>query len=254
MWAFLDESGDLGKKGSRFLVLTMLVTEDIELLDNLIKSIKKSLEKHKSGRMYLHNKNGEIKYAGFPDKELLRRSLETITASNTKIFSAYVDKSKINRNIKMEEKELIFKYLLRYVCEKNYPSKEDGSDKEKTSKGIDSSFCFIKENRLTKITADMSFLKKAPKKEKIYCLNKVFEKEAGEVFDVAFEEITDENKHKCDLVVKVELKNSGTNTKLQVIDLVCGAIYDFWENGQVENYRILKDKIRMLEDITKEIQ
>ncbi len=100
----------------------------------------------------------------------------------------------------------------------------------------------------------MSFLKKAPKKGKIYCLNKVFEKEAGDIFDVAFEEVTDENKQKCDLVIKVESKNSGTNTKLQATDLVCGAVYDFLENGKVDNYLVLKDKIRMFEEITKEIQ
>lgn len=254
MWAFLDESGDLGKKGSRYLVLTMIITEDIDLIDNLIKSIKKSLEKHKQGIMFLHKKNGEIKYSGFPDKNLLRRSLEAIVASNTKIFSVYIDKSRINRNIKMEEKEIIFKYLLKYICEKNFFKCEETSLKEKTSKGIDDSFKFIKENLLTRIVADTSFLKKVPKKEKIYCLNKIFEKEKNNIFDVEFEEVTEENTQKCDIVVKIELKNSANNTKLQATDIVCGAIYDSLENSKMENYLILKDKIRLFEDVTKEIQ
>jgi hypothetical protein len=254
MWAFLDESGDLGKKGSKYLILTMLITEDIDYLDNLIKSMKKSLEKHKPGRMYLFKKDGEIKYSNFPDKELLRRSLEAIAASNTKIFAVYIDKGKISKNIEMEQKELIFKYLLKYICEKNFLKYEKNSIKEKTSKGIDDSFKFIRENLLTRIVADMSFLKKTPKKEKIYCLNKTFDKEQGEVFDVEFEEVNEENTKTCHVVVKVELKNSGTNTKLQATDIVCGAIYDFLENKKVENYLILKEKIRMFEDITKEIQ
>jgi hypothetical protein len=255
MHTFLDESGDLGKKGSKYLVMTMLATEDIELLDNLIKSIKKNLSKHKKGRLYLKKLDNEIKYTNFPDKKLLNSTLETIASSNTKIFSVYIDKSKICRNIKMEEKELIFKYLLQIITSKNF-DKNCKNLKHGLDECITKTFDFIKTKGLTKITADLSFLKKAPKKTKEYCINKTFEKHKkyGDIFDITFEEINLENKNKCDLIIKVDLKNSRTNTKLQVTDLICGAIYDFLENENIQNYLILKNKLELFEEITKEIQ
>ncbi|MFH1752475.1 MAG: DUF3800 domain-containing protein [archaeon] len=281
MWAYLDESGDLGAKGSKHLVMAMLITEDIDLLDSLIKSIILKLSGSRKGKAYLKLTGGEIKFRNFPDKNLLMTSLSTISNSNSFIFSVFIDKSKINGVISQGKKELIFRSLVGFAVNKyivknidslfhsfeKKPANNDGlkslfSSAKVQNKIIDGAIDYIKTKNITKITADLSYFKQF-KESAYYCLEKIDEKEISKdglrtTIDVNIKRIKNEEiknfKDKKCLIIKVSQSNSRGNRKLQALDLICGALYSKVEHNERNYFNLIENKLKLLVDITKEVK
>lgn len=274
LWAYLDESGDLGKKGSRYLVMTMLLTEDIDLLDSLIKSLRKKLLQTARGRAYLELTGGEIKFRNFPDEKLLMDTLATINNSNSHIFSVFIDKRRIGKNIGVDKKDVIFRRLIQYAASK-FLVKNAGRifDKMPASKAeldnmmppsvwskiMDGTIDYIRAKNIAKITADLSYFKKL--KEAYFCIEKEAKKEmtnkglkTGFAFGIKMikkEEIAEHGSADC-LIMKISQTNSRGNSKLQALDLLCGAVYKKVD-GNGKYFDLIKGKVRLLEDVTKDV-
>jgi len=277
LWAYLDESGDLGKKGSRYLVMTMLLTEDIDLLDSLIKSLRKKLAGTARGRAYLELTGGEIKFRNFPDEELLKGALATINNSNSYVFSVFIDKRRVEKNISVDKKGVILKYLILYAASKflvkntgNLFGKRPETKAELEgmvdmmppsawNKIIDGTIGYIRSKNIAKITADLSYFKKL--KEAYFCLEKEVKKEMTNkgletsfLFNIKMikkEELGKHDSAEC-LIMKVSQTNSRSNDKLQALDLLCGAVYRKVD-GDGKYFSLIKDKVKLLEDVTKDV-
>lgn len=64
-FAFLDESGDIGGMGSKYLVSTLVVTRNRKDMVEIIVDMKKKLLDSKKGRKWLNRNGGEIKFHNF---------------------------------------------------------------------------------------------------------------------------------------------------------------------------------------------
>lgn len=88
-FVFIDESGDLGQGGSRYLVLAALIVEEPKRLDRIIRDLRR----HKFRKEL--RKAQEIK-AFHSSKELIRRLLLRLNdVAGAKVFYAVLEKRKI---------------------------------------------------------------------------------------------------------------------------------------------------------------
>ncbi|MEA3229541.1 MAG: DUF3800 domain-containing protein, partial [archaeon] len=99
-FAFLDESGDLGKN-SKYLVLTLVCTRKIKEITKIVRKTKqKLLEKNKCAK-WLNQHGGEIKFYGFPDKNILKKLLNDLSETKMHVYFLCIKKGGvINQNIK----------------------------------------------------------------------------------------------------------------------------------------------------------
>lgn len=105
-FAFLDESGDRGGMGSKYLVSTLIVTRKKKELVEIIVSMKKRLLESKKGRKWLNRNGGEIKFHNFPDPILLENSIKRFSELDMEIFSVVIHKN--GSDIDPSIKETIF--------------------------------------------------------------------------------------------------------------------------------------------------
>ena len=210
-FGYLDESGDLGGKGSKFLVLALMCTSRNKDICKIIRETKKHLlDRNKTARWY--NRTGKIQFYSFPDRELLKTALEKLAKTgDLHAYCIAIDKN--GESIMREQKRIILSKILEHIREH--------SD----------------EKKLQRIVADFDFFNK--EKANYFLIgNKTGWKHLSEK---ELESFRKEGKD-LDGIVKIEHQNSRLSEELQALDLFCGSIFQYLENGNDEYFRIIKDK------------
>ncbi len=219
-FAYLDESGNLGAAGSKNLVLTLMCTRKKKEISKIIRDAKKRLLDHNKSARWL-NKIGEIKFYSFPDKELLKRTLNKLADIEMNIY--FVVFEKYGTTINADVKQTILAHLFRHILKKP-------------------------EKKIEKVTADLSFFNREKVNRFIlrnYTLKPVrLKNEVGVEFDVESEEITfsrlsEEEFEKAksnplNTIIEIEHHNSRLSEELQALDLISGSIFAFSEHGNQE--------------------
>jgi len=232
-FAYLDESGDLGEKGSKHLILCLMITRKKQEIIKIIRETKKRLlEKNKTAR-WLNRHGGEIKFYGFPDDVLVRRTLKKLSELDIKIYYIIIEK---HRKIEQKLKQCILNPLFSHVIEisnKKIPEKIiadlDFFDKNKE-------LFFILQKYFshpTKIKGENEQDRNGMKKEIIFSL----------ITKETYKKLKqDEKEH---IIAKIAHQNSKLNEELQALDLICGSMFEWVEHGNGEYYEILqKGKIK----------
>jgi penicillin-binding protein-related factor A (putative recombinase) len=75
---FLDESGDQGARGSKYLILTLVKLRSIKKALKIIKEARQHLTLKTKKRKWLEQHGGEIKFSTFPDKEYLHKIMKRL--------------------------------------------------------------------------------------------------------------------------------------------------------------------------------
>lgn len=212
-FAFLDESGDIGGMGSKYLVSTLVVTRNRKDMVEIIVDMKKKLLDSKKGRKWLNRNGGEIKFHNFPDSVLLKKSISRISKLDIEIYSVVIDKNA--SNIDASIKNIIFDlYYGTMILSKN------------NMKNI-------------KITADLNYFTKRNKKYYFKILR--MKKLSGYDSKNLIEEVVDINDIRVsdDLIIRVEQMNSRLIEELQATDLISGCLFQKYENGKTDLFEIL---------------
>jgi len=233
-FAYLDESGDRGAKGSKYLILTLMCTSKRKEITKIIANAKKRLLENNKCRRWLNRQGGEVKFYGFPNKNLLKRTLTKLSKLNIKIY--FIALKKNNKKVEDHDKGIILTPLFHHIF--------------KNSKKIVP----------YKIIADLNFFNK--QKINRFSLERYFvepiklKKEDGKTMDVerahaTFISINEEtyDKLKDDpsrFVLTIEHQNSRLNEVLQALDLISGCIFAFYENDNPECIeKLRKGKLTM---------
>lgn len=225
-FAYLDESGDLGSKGSNYLVLTLMCTGRKKELIKIIRDTKKDLLSKNKCSKWLNRNAGEIKYYNFPDKNILERALRKL--SKIKIVIYYLAIEKNGDPIPMQYKVSILGNLFRHIHEK------------------------CGDNKPQKIIADLNFFndKKVNRfllmDYKIYGINE--SRKTGskpKKGEISFAHLKEEDYQsikddKTKMVVSIEHHNSRLNEELQALDLISGCIFSKVEKGDGSLLKILE--------------
>ena len=227
-FAFLDESGDLGKD-SKYLVLTLVCTRKNKEITKIIRKTKqKLLQKNKSAK-WLNQHGGEIKFYGFPDKNLLKKLLLDLSKIDMHIYFLCFEKKgmKVNQNIKTTILHQLFIHS------------------------------FEKSNKIfpEKIIADLNFFNK--NKKNYFILQKYEKKVISEQKDeknkgkkrleITFSSI-DENEYlnmkgrKDITLFLIEQKNSRQSEMLQAVDVISGSIFYKFEKDKDEYFKLLNSE------------
>ena len=104
-FVFIDESGDLGDKGSTYLILAALILEDLNLLNRGIKNMRRN-----KFRKQLVNAS-EIK-ANKSSKEVIIHLIQLINLDkNAKILFVVLDKKRIFSPYLKENKHKLYNYV-----------------------------------------------------------------------------------------------------------------------------------------------
>src|SRR3989344_8038045 len=120
---YLDESGDSGGPGSKYLVLTYICSDEGKKLSKILKKTKEQLKRIKKGARWLNRLGGEIKFTGFPDERIRLKLLEDL--SNIELDIRFIAIKKDGKYISESEKEKILFDLLyeSFINHKELPSK-----------------------------------------------------------------------------------------------------------------------------------
>lgn len=103
-FAYLDESGDVGAKGSKTLVLTLVCTRKKKKLDQIITNTKKKLLNKKKNKNWLNRNGGEIKFHSFPDDKILTNMLTELSKVDMTVYYYIINKKgkSIDFKLKLE--------------------------------------------------------------------------------------------------------------------------------------------------------
>jgi len=213
-FAFLDESGDPGVKGSNNLVLTLMCTSQKKKINKIVRITKQRLLQKSKTAKWLSRHGGEIKFYGFPDKHLLRKTLTKLAQLDLKIYSMAFKKDGIPVDQKI--KPNIVSDLFRIVFDD--PKKE----------------------KFQKIIADLDFFnnEKTNRFLLLECSSKRIE--FSHIDESTFNTI----KNKADkFILEIEHRNSRITEELQALDLISGAIFLNEEHDNSEYFNIIKTRI-----------
>ena len=224
-FAFIDETGEYGAKGSKYLTLVLLCTPHSKKLSKIIRAGKQRLlDKSKTARWF--NRKGEIKAYGFPDLNLQKRLLTQISEIDPlNIYAISIRKN--GKKLSPEYKLHILNFLVQHI---------------NTHKS---------EKRFQKIIADLNFFNR--EKENYFYVNKLEIQQPGQkVESFSVQQITQERYKEYvvsgeDLtkVMKIEHMDSKLSEELQALDLVCGAFYKLREFDNSDFFDIIKSKIAL---------
>ena len=233
-FAYLDESGDPGAKGSKKIVMCLVCTKERKKLNKLMRKTKQDLLRKKKTGDWL-NRMGEIKFYSFPDKVLLKRALKELAKINFSIYCHCFTKNgnKFSKAIKHS----IMGQLFWHIFERSNKIKP---------RSITSDLDFF-----GKVSSYFALVKY--KKSKAKLVDDKGNKIDGWQGEISFREVSKEDyeMHKRDkdqFLVKVEPRNSRLTEELQAVDLICGSIFQYVENGNKEYFEIIKDKIVMIQE------
>src|SRR3989344_4153054 len=208
-FAYFDESGDSGAKGSKNLVMVVLCTRKKDEIDKIIRKAKQRLLDKSKTSKWLNKKGGEIKWNGFPDKVLLVKTLKELSQLEMSIY--YIAIKKDDKGLTYQDKNTAVGSLFYHI---------------KTENSIPST-----------VLADTNFFKRESSKQTIFCLDKYEIKEI-EINDTKGG--SEKHKQAGDNVIQINHLNSTYYNELQALDLICGSIFYFVENGKDEYIKILR--------------
>ena len=214
-FAYLDESGDLGPKGSKCLVLTLFITKQKKELDKTLKWCKTRLgESNKSAR-WLSKHGGRIKFHSFPDKTLLRQLVTKICKVKGNVYCVCFDKSQ--QVVTQDDKCVIVGYLFGHIMEHG---------------GIPPDTIIADNSYFNADSVNYFKLAKYSKEgeDSHIQLNQISQQE--------YADIPKEERKKC---VKVQHKSSYTEPCLEAVDIISGSLYQSFENG-VNDFKEIIEK------------
>jgi hypothetical protein len=211
-FSYLDESGDLGESGSKFLILTLICIKSQKKFSKIISKYRTKILKTKKGQSYIKKTGGELKFAYFPDENLLENLLSEFMQHEIDIYYKKIKKN--NETISIYEKETILVNLYHHICKSN--------------------------NKIpNKIIADLSYFNK--NKKNCYSIEPINDNKNRIILSCISEEEAKKT-DKCSFCI--EHDNSRQNELLQVVDLISGSIFCKYERDNKKYYEIIKGKIR----------
>jgi hypothetical protein len=106
---FIDETGDLGEKGSKYFIITAIWTEDIAAFDRIIKNARRNKFRKEL------SKAQEIK-ANKSSKELIEYILERFAEIETAYAQSIIlDKKKIYSDFLKRDKNKLYNFVCRQL-------------------------------------------------------------------------------------------------------------------------------------------
>lgn len=231
-FAFLDESGDPGEKGSKKIVMCLVCTRQKKKLNKIIRNAKQRLLRKKKTTDWL-NRMGEIKFYSFPDKNILIKTLKEIAKLDLKIY--YICFKKNGKKFDTKYKETIMSRLFWHIFEKSGKKKPQS------------------------VISDLDFFGKLPS---YFSLSNYQKKEVkvdnkGRCLwqcDISFEIISPTTyeklkQEKDSFLIKIDPINSRIMDELQAVDLISGSIFQYLEKGNSGYYDIIKKKIELGDEV-----
>lgn len=104
-FVFVDESGDLGLRGSKYMVLAALTVQDCACLDRIIKNMRRNKFKKEL------KKASEIK-ANSSSEEIIRHMLKKLNdVKGAKVFYIVLEKKKILSEYLKNNKDKLYNYV-----------------------------------------------------------------------------------------------------------------------------------------------
>lgn len=102
---YIDESGDLGMKGSKYLVLSALLVENPKMLDRIIKNMRRNKFRREL------KKTEEIK-ANKSSKEIIIHMLKKLNdVKGARVFYIVLEKKKIISEYLKDNKDRLYNYV-----------------------------------------------------------------------------------------------------------------------------------------------
>ncbi|PIV45051.1 MAG: hypothetical protein COS25_01880 [Candidatus Nealsonbacteria bacterium CG02_land_8_20_14_3_00_37_10] len=104
-YIYIDESGDLGIKGSKYLILAALLIDEPAELDRIIKNMRRNKFKKEL-------KNAQEIKANKSSKEIIEFMIRNLNhVKGAKLFYVILEKGKIKSNYLMENKNRLYNYV-----------------------------------------------------------------------------------------------------------------------------------------------
>ncbi len=233
-FAFLDESGDLGKD-SKYLVLTLMCTKKVKQITQIVRKIKqKLLQKNKCAK-WLNQHGGEIKFYGFPDKHILKKLLTDLSNVDMHIYFLCFEKGgiKVNQDVKPTILGQLFMHSFQN-SEKHLPEK------------VIADLSFFNKDKINYFVLQKYEMKPVKTKgkdgndKKCHCLEVSFSRIEEKEYNII--------KDKDDVYpVRIEHKNSRQSEPLQAIDIISGCIFSKFEKEDSECFDLLsKGKLKLI--------
>jgi len=220
-FAYLDESGDLGAKGSKYLVLALMCTPRVAEIRKEVRKIKQELLSHNKTARWLNRNGGELKYYTFPDKEILKRGLRELAKIDLRLHVS------VNRKDGQDLTQLHKTSVLMGIIQ----------DWEKHSYGTE----------ISKIVADFDYFKTKDGKPEKFWKIVIGGTDVPTMFGVLPESSTAILPKEIRLIktIKIEHLNSKLSEELQALDLLVGVIHRYYESEKTdrEGYDLIKSKI-----------
>ena len=217
-FAFLDEAGDTGGSGSRFLVVVLLVTPRPKEIEKQIWKVKQRLYQDKKCAKWLDRQGGEVCFYGFPDKGLLKWALSELSKKEFDIYVSIYDKG--GKTINALEKANILSAIFEEI--------DHNKDK------------------IARIVADNDFLPFKKMKSGFFAAG-VQSEGKNALFQYKTMIMTAEEFQKTKLekiqAIRIEHKNSHLEGCLQAADLISGAIFQSYEKKNTEYDDIIAKKV-----------
>ena len=220
-FAFLDESGDPGAKGTNHLVLCLVCTRRKKDIVKVIVNAKKRMLDKNMTRKWLNSHGGEIKFHTFPDHNLLRTMLRHLSKIDMWVY--YISFDKQRKTVDREHKKLILTQLLKHSIEK--------SANELPSK-IVADMNFFNDKKINRFI-QIDFLERKGETKKTFDpIHYYFE----EIDEEEYQLIKDNPSFKF---VSIEHLNSRVSEELQAVDLIVGSIFQKLEHSNEKYYDVL---------------
>ena len=104
-YMYIDESGDLGEKGSKYLILSALLVDNPQLLDRIIKNMRRhkfKKELRKAEEIKANKSSDEI-------RKYMLTKLNEVT--NAKVFYVILEKRKLYSSYLKNDKHKLYNYV-----------------------------------------------------------------------------------------------------------------------------------------------
>ncbi|MEK6858512.1 MAG: DUF3800 domain-containing protein [Nanoarchaeota archaeon] len=216
---YIDESGDCGKNGSNYLVLTYICLDEKKKISKIMKKTKEALMRTKKGRIWLNRHGGEIKFNSFPDQHLLLKTLEELAKLKFDImFRAF---KKDGKDIHPKEKErLLHDLLVESLVNRKLLPKKIIADKD-----------YFQNKKLACLAV-------RDYNEIVYPDNQGISQTYR--FDLIEEDEYNRDRALFDMIISIYHENSKNSVELQATDLICGALFQELEHNDPSYTQIIK--------------
>jgi len=231
-FAFLDESGNRGLKGTKYLVTALMCTSKSKEIVKIIVEAKHSLLRKNKTRKWLNRNGGEIKFYGFPDDVLLRKILKDLSKLDIKIYSLVFEK-----DIDVDNGSKIF--LLSQLFEHIF--KLSGG---KIPQKILADSAFYGKEKVYRFLLDEYTTWSESVKEPD---GNVKNDERTKVrFSMIKEEDYQKAKNEGKTVLTMEQYNSKNCEELQALDLISGTIFHMFEKDDHYLFKIIEPLVKRI--------